>query len=420
MSSESLSAWPMTKLEDFAADEPRSITDGPFGSNLKTAHYTEHGPRVIRLQNIGNSRFIDEPAHISEEHYSKLRAHSAEAGDVVVASLGNELPRACTVPSWLGPAIVKADCIRLRPAEDVDGRYVMYMLNAPQSRDAVKEMIHGVGRPRLGLRVIRNIEIPRAPLEEQERIVEAIEEQLSRLDAGVESLQRAGRNLARMRRSVVMSVFQRDWPEVELGDVADISGGITKNKRLEADPSSVEVPYLRVANVQRGFLDLTDVKTIRAPRAKVEKTLLQDGDVLFTEGGDRDKLGRGWVWRRELERCAHQNHVFRARVDPAHFVPEFLSTYANQFGRGWFEEMGKQTTNLASISLSTLRRFPIPAPSLAAQEEALSEIERQGSILDSVEVTIRSNLDRAGGLRRSVLMGAFSGRLTHASQAGVA
>ena len=170
--------------------------------------------------------------------------------------------------------------------------------------------------------------------------------------------------------------------------------------------------------MQRGYLDLAEVKTIRAPRKKVEKTLLQDGDVLFTEGGDRDKLGRGWVWRSELERCAHQNHVFRARVDRTQLVPEFVSTYANHFGRSWFEEMGKQTTNLASISLSTLRRFPVPAPSLAAQKQALSEIERQGSILDAVEVSVGSNLHRADGLRRSVLIAAFSGGFVAMRQAG--
>ena len=125
----------VASLEDLAAPIPRSITDGPFGSNLKTEHYTADGPRVVRLQNIGEGRFCDDRSHISEERYQRLHAHDVQPGDVLVAALGEVLPRACIAPSWLGPAIVKADCFRFRLRSDVNPQFVV--ANAQQSPDSL-------------------------------------------------------------------------------------------------------------------------------------------------------------------------------------------------------------------------------------------------------------------------------------------
>jgi len=111
-------------LAELAADEPNAITDGPFGSKLKTEHYTDAGPRVIRLQNIGDAVFVDARAHISEEHYSSLQKHRVFPGDLVIAALGESPPRSCMVPDWLGPAIVKADCIRFKAGPKVLPKFV--------------------------------------------------------------------------------------------------------------------------------------------------------------------------------------------------------------------------------------------------------------------------------------------------------
>src|SRR4051812_23411698 len=93
--------WCWVCLGELASSEPNAITDGPFGSNLKTEHYTDSGPRVIRLQNIGDSVFNDVSAHIAESHYQRLQKHRVFAGDLVIAALGESLPRACLIPEWL-------------------------------------------------------------------------------------------------------------------------------------------------------------------------------------------------------------------------------------------------------------------------------------------------------------------------------
>jgi restriction endonuclease S subunit len=153
---------------------------------------------------------------------------------------------------------------------------------------------------------------------------------------------------AEPRNPTTLGELPKGWAWGRLGDLGEIVGGVTVDqKRKPLNP--VEVSYLRVANVQRGHLDLTEVKTIRVEQNIAVRLELKPGDVLLNEGGDRDKIGRGWVWEGKVPGCIHQNHIFRVR--PHHGInPYLVSYYANEMGRGFFIEKGKQTTNLASIS----------------------------------------------------------------------
>src|SRR5690349_7635001 len=99
------------------------------------------------------------------------------------------------------------------------------------------------------------------------------------------------------------------WAWTTLGEIAEVVGGVTKDTKKQSDPALPLVPYLRVANVQRGRIDLRSVAEIRVPSATAERLRLRPGDVLLNEGGDRDKLGRGWIWEGQLSECIHQNHV---------------------------------------------------------------------------------------------------------------
>src|SRR5207253_8352294 len=94
--------WTWATVDQLAAADANSITDGPFGSNLKTEHYQPSGPRVIRLQNIRDGQFADERAHIAPERFQALRKHAVFAGDLVIATLGDNPPRACVIPTSVG------------------------------------------------------------------------------------------------------------------------------------------------------------------------------------------------------------------------------------------------------------------------------------------------------------------------------
>lgn len=203
------------------------------------------------------------------------------------------------------------------------------------------------------------------------------------------------------------------WKMTTLANVADLKGGITKGKKRAKGEIVRRVPFLRVANVQAGFLKLEEVHSIEATEGEIAKILLKPGDVLFNEGGDRDKLGRGWVWEGQLPECVHQNHVFRARPKKDIIDPYFLSYWGNsQAAKDYFEEEGKQTVNLASISLSKLGGLPLPLPSLPEQRRIVSRLE---TLLAKVNVS-RQRLDRIPTIlkrfRQAVLAAACEGRLT--------
>ena len=129
---------------------------------------------------------------------------------------------------------------------------------------------------------------------------------------------------------------------VPLENCAVVQTGAAKGRKF-GGAEVVQVPYLRVANVQDGYLDLAEMKTISIRRSELDRYRLQQGDVLMTEGGDFDKLGRGFVWRGQLKLCVHQNHVFAVRTDRNRLLPDFFTYEAqSDYGRGLFSEGGSQ------------------------------------------------------------------------------
>ena len=202
-----------------------------------------------------------------------------------------------------------------------------------------------------------------------------------------------------------------DWCLERLGNLAEILGGVAKGRNLE-DQETIFLPYLRVANVQDGYLDLSVIKHIKVLPSELDKYRLIAGDVLYTEGGDKDKLGRGSVWKQEIKDCIHQNHVFRARLLADLVIPSFIAYYSQtRTAKDYFFKRAKQTVNLASINMTILSNFPIPIPSHLEQEEIVQKIESRLSICDQLEFTIAENLQKAEALRQSILKQAFEGKL---------
>jgi type I restriction enzyme, S subunit len=237
--------WELVELQELAGPDPRSITDGPFGSNLKTAHYTENGPRVIRLQNIGYGYFIDERAHISESHFERLKNHDVQTDDLIIASLGEDL-RACLIPDGVPPAVVKADCIRVRLHPDVDPRYVNFALQRPALRHHVKSQLHGVGRQRLGMEGIRRLSVPLAPAAEQRRIVAAIEEGRQAARHVAEQMSPA---LAKLGFDLMP---RRDGGTLFQSVLASAFTGLLTSRPASDEPAAALVERIRNDRVARG------------------------------------------------------------------------------------------------------------------------------------------------------------------------
>ena len=177
----------------------------------------------------------------------------------------------------------------------------------------------------------------------------------------------------------------KEWRKTQLRHCATIKSGITLGKSYSKDTVLIERPYLRVANVQGGYVDLNDLATIEVTPDEDLKYRLHSGDVLMTEGGDRDKLGRGCVWHGEIEPCLHQNHVFAVQTNETILLPEFLEYLtASDVGRSYFDVTAIKTTNLACTSSSKVLAFTIPLPPIEEQIEIVSFIKKRSLELNKL------------------------------------
>jgi type I restriction enzyme S subunit len=355
-------------------------------------------------------------------------------------------------------AVISRQLMAIR-SEYVDSNYLFFFAQA--NFGYFQKLGAGSTVPGIDRESILNVSLPIAPFAEQHRIIAKIEELFSRLDAGVEALHKAQAQLKRYRQAVLKAAvegrlteeWRKEHPEVEpaeelrdrilslkkgklgkkfkepneldtvglpvlpeswlwvrLDSLAALKGGITKDAKRKVNEGRT-VPYLRVANVQRGYLDLDEIKEIEASDEIISELRLERGDILFNEGGDRDKLGRGWIWQGELPECIHQNHVFRARLYSNDVSNKFVSWFGNTYGQRYFLKEGKQTTNLASVNLTKLSAFPVPLPPKEEQEVIIEEIERLISISDESKKVINQNLSRTNRLRQTILKRAFEGKL---------
>ena len=437
--------WKRIRLGDIA-----SVLNG-FA--FKSAQFTKgDGMPLIRIRDVGSDSTDTNYVGESEHRYI------VEPGDLLIGMDGD-----FNCARWRGPRglLNQRVCKVTLRSEQYHPRFLDVAL--PGYLKAINDATSSVTVKHLSSRTIEDIPLPFPPLLEQEEIVAELEKQFSRLDEAVSNLKRVKANIKRYKAGVLKAAVEgrlvpseaglagsegrgyepgsqllarvlqerrRAWngkgtyrdpegPEVgglpplpegwawaRLEALAALKGGITVDKKRR-DPTARPVPYLRVANVQRGYLDLEEVKMIEAPQSDIEELCLQPGDVLFNEGGDRDKLGRGWIWEGQLWECIHQNHVFRARPYSAGISGKLISWWGNTFGRDYFLREGKQTTNLASINMTKLSAFPVPVPPLAEQLRIVAEVDRRLSIVGEAEAELDANLKRVRSLRQGVLTQAF-------------
>ncbi len=199
------------------------------------------------------------------------------------------------------------------------------------------------------------------------------------------------------------------WGLQRLKQLAEVRGGLTLGKQYSGE--LVEYPYLRVANVQDGYLKLDDVLTVEVPVSEAASNLLEYGDVLMNEGGDIDKLGRGCVWREEITPCLHQNHVFAVR--PHSINSDWLALWTSTLeAKRYFESRAKRSTNLASISGSNVKELPIPLPPIDEQLAIQQFLVGRHARLENVRSELRNSLRLLAERRSALITAAVTGQIS--------
>ena len=248
--------------------------------------------------------------------------------------------------------------------------------------------------PRTNWTSLADFEFPLPPPDEQEELLKLF----NGSDQATESYREAVIAIEAARLAFLSHSFPEDPLNSKknpvsasvrrLDELAEIRTGLALGKK-HWGKDLVSRPYLRVANVLDGALDLTEMKTVDVRKDELERYELRDGDVLMTEGGDFDKLGRGTVWRDQVKGCLHQNHVFAVRSDKSLLLSAYLAAIARSpYGKRYFLSCAKKTSNLASINKKQLSSFPVPWTPLNVQ----AQISDQLAAYDLADKQLRERL----------------------------
>jgi type I restriction enzyme S subunit len=294
---------------------------------------------------------------------------SNRSGNVITVSASGA--SAGYVNFWTDP-IFASDCSTVTSSrEDMDIKYVFYFLRSQQ--DYINSKLRsGAAQPHVYAKDIAQLRLQVPPIDVQRRIAA----NLDQADALRAKRREALAQLDSLTQSIFIEMFgdpvanSKGWPDTTtLGEVANIASGVTKGRNLTGKVTRT-IPYLAVANVQDKSLSLSAVKEIEATEDEIERYLLKWNDLILTEGGDPDKLGRGTLWKNELPECIHQNHIFRVRVTSEAVTPLFLNwLVGSQRGKKFFLRSAKQTTGIASINMTQLRSFPLLLPPVELQRD---------------------------------------------------
>ena len=273
---------------------------------------------------------------------------------------------------------------------------------------------------------LEKIPIPLPPLAEQQRIVDRIESLFAKLDEAKEKAQTVVDSFETRKAAILHKAFtgeltakwreehgvgMESWKTRELAECFEIVSGIQKTPARS--PKDNPVPYLTVANVYRGRIDLSDIRYFEVTSKEIEKLKLQDKDILIVEGnGSGNEIGRCAMWHNELPLCIHQNHIIRMRRKTADILPEYALHYLNsEAGKSIMRERSKTTAGLFNLSAGKIKTIPLPMASLDEQSEIIhlidSLLEKEQWAKESAEAA----LDQIDLMKKSILARAFRGEL---------
>ena len=375
----------------------------------------EVGTKVLRTTNFTSDGMINfDNVVLRRINQSKVEKKRLRYGDIILEKSGGTEKTPVGRVVFCGKSIEDDTYLcnnftqAMRVKQEVGcHRYVFYFM----------WYLHHSGRTNLlqnkttGIRNLQvksylNEEIPLPPLEEQRRIAALLDKvsdliakrqaQLDKLDLLVKA------RFVEMFGDPVLNPMK--WPEQPLENMADIVSGITKGRKTK-ETELIEVPYMAVSNVKDGYIDWTTVKTILATKAEIEQYRLLPDDVLMTEGGDPDKLGRGAIIQKPLENCIHQNHIFRVRLDENILLPSYFAEFLqHQKAKQYFLKCAKQTTGIASINMRQLKGLPTFVPPLDMQSEFKGYIEE----VERSRYRISCSLERLEMLKKALMQEYFA------------
>ena len=396
--------WPVVPLAEVAEVRlgrqraPKNHTGDSMRPYIRAANVTWAG---LDLSDVNSMNFTDD----------EMATYRMEPGDIVLSEASGSPGEVGKPALWSGEI---AECafqntlIRVRPRQH-EPKFLVHYFRYLALDGQFVEHSRGVGIHHIGRARLASWPTPLPPREEQRRIVDLLEDHLSRLDAAKAYLAASRRRLIAMERSALASC--RDGELRPLADVTAIQGGIQKQQKRA--PKTNAFPFLRVANVTARGLELDDVHQVELFSGELDRLRLQKGDLLVVEGnGSASQIGRAAIWDGSIDDCVHQNHLIRVRP-LGELLPEYLEAFWNSpLNRARLTDVASSSSGLHTLSVSKLKQISILLPSIGRQRELVSDVIAVREAVARLGAGIARAAIRRNAVRRSLLAAAFSGRLT--------
>ncbi|MFF2453946.1 restriction endonuclease subunit S [Isoptericola sp. NPDC058082] len=370
------------------------------------------GVRLTQLADVGVGVFRDRSDRwMRDDQAARLNCTFIEPDDVLIARMPDPIGRACLAPAILGRAVTAVDVAILRPRRrDVYPRYLMWAINSPQVHERIAKLQSGTTRKRVSRKNLATVQVPVPPLEEQRRIVEILEDHLSRLDAGTTQLARAEARLGLTVDAAIATASElADAPTHTLGDVL----GTPLSNGRSVPTADEGFPVLRLTAMRDGVIDPAERKTGAWTAADAASFLVARGDVFAARGnGSLRLVGRAARVIDDPDPVAYPDTMIRMRPNPDLMRADFLTAIWNsRTVRSQIERRARTTAGIYKVNQKDLLGILVPLPSLEDQAAFIARVDDLAYAVRGTMTTVTTARRRADALRRSVLAAAFSGQL---------
>jgi type I restriction enzyme S subunit len=389
--------WEKRTLEELTAST-RPICYGV----LKPGDFIDDGIPLVRVTDISKNHFDSTNLYRISSSVDEEFARSRLEGGEILLSIQGTVGRVAIAPPEMKGANISRTIAIISPDERVNRRYLYHYLR--KLGDASGFYISGTTRASLNISELRSIEIPLPPLEEQRRIAAILDKASAIRACNDKVVKKISDTKASLFDEMFVSHGLYDhWEQLALGELCDVQGGLQVTSARSSMP--IRVPYLRVANVLRGRLDLNQIKEINCSQSELDRTRLQQRDLLVVEGhGNPGEIGRVAMWIDYPGEMVHQNHLIRVRCSTDSLEPEFLCFYLNsRIGRRHLLKRANTTSGLNTISTSVVKSSPIIVPPVNKQKSFCKAIKA----IAQLETSLVASSDLHAQLSRSLMGESF-------------
>ncbi len=380
----------------------------------------------IDIGGVGRGLLLGQPERLTFMNAPSRARRLVQRHDTIVSTVRTYLRAHWTMREPGADLVASTGFAVLTPRPVLDPWYLGWLAQSDLVVEEVVARSVGVSYPAINPFEIGNVLVPDTPLPKQQAIAHFLDAETGCIDALIGKKRRL-RSLLEERAALLLNdlvgadhivpsdgvpVGIAGTESVRLGAVAQVQCGLTLDANRPQGPLAVSLPYLRVANVQDGQLDLSDLKEVMVAPELAARTRLRRGDVLMTEGGDPDKLGRGTVWEGAVDPCLHQNHVFAVRPKPSRLLPEYLALVTrSSYARRYFEVTATKTTGIASTSTSKVAAFRVPLPNVQVQRALVQRHHDASRLSQAVAARLSHQLSLLQEHRQALITAAVTGEM---------